>query len=252
MGTILSKDDLELHEAFEVILSIRSFSNYINEIAELIYNNALSRPHLEEVLRTHKIENLEDIKEELLDLLLVYINLTLNNHIITENEKRNVKLLKMLFKIKEGDFYEYRYDEIEEILHRQFERLYLDNNIDKEEAIHKVGLQEFFDLGYDQFEEFKENEIQRALEQGALITDLDTTKYPKTTKVNSGNSNRHISQEVKDLVWNRDGGQCIACSNNENLEFDHIIPFSKGGSNTYRNIQLLCEPCNRQKANKIG
>lgn len=38
----------------------------------------------------------------------------------------------------------------------------------------------------------------------------------------------------------------------ENLEFDHIIPHSKGGANTYRNIQLLCEPCNRSKSAKIG
>ena len=61
-----------------------------------------------------------------------------------------------------------------------------------------------------------------------------------------------ISQEVKDKVWNRDGGKCVKCGSNENLEFDHIIPFSKGGGNTYRNIQLLCEPCNRTKSNKIG
>ena len=39
---------------------------------------------------------------------------------------------------------------------------------------------------------------------------------------------------------------------NQKLEFDHLIPFSKGGSNTYRNIQLLCEPCNRSKSAKIG
>lgn len=63
---------------------------------------------------------------------------------------------------------------------------------------------------------------------------------------------RRISQKVKDLVWNRDGGECVECGSNENLEFDHIIPHSKGGANTYRNIQLLCEPCNRSKSAKIG
>jgi 5-methylcytosine-specific restriction endonuclease McrA len=63
---------------------------------------------------------------------------------------------------------------------------------------------------------------------------------------------RHIEQSIKDDVWNRDNGKCVECGSNEKLEFDHIIPFSKGGSNTYRNIQLLCEPCNRTKSDKIG
>lgn len=63
---------------------------------------------------------------------------------------------------------------------------------------------------------------------------------------------RRISQRVKDLVWNRDNGKCVECGSNENLEFDHIIPHSKGGANTYRNIQLLCEGCNRVKSDKIG
>ena len=62
---------------------------------------------------------------------------------------------------------------------------------------------------------------------------------------------RHIPEDVKELVWRRDGGKCIECGNKERLEFDHIIPFSKGGSNTARNIQLLCERCNRSKKDKI-
>lgn len=66
------------------------------------------------------------------------------------------------------------------------------------------------------------------------------------------NESRRISQDVKDKVWRRDEGKCINCGSNEKLEFDHIIPFSKGGSNTYRNIQLLCEKCNREKSNKIS
>jgi hypothetical protein len=63
---------------------------------------------------------------------------------------------------------------------------------------------------------------------------------------------RRISEEIRDSVWNRDEGKCVQCGSNENLEFDHIIPFSRGGANTKRNIQLLCESCNRAKSDNIG
>ena len=60
-----------------------------------------------------------------------------------------------------------------------------------------------------------------------------------------------IPQDVKNKVWQRDNGVCVQCGSNEKLEFDHIIPVIKGGSSTYRNIQLLCESCNRKKHDKI-
>lgn len=61
-----------------------------------------------------------------------------------------------------------------------------------------------------------------------------------------------IPQDVMDKVWNRDMGRCVQCGSQENLEFDHIIPFSKGGATTYRNLQILCKSCNINKSNKIG
>lgn len=63
--------------------------------------------------------------------------------------------------------------------------------------------------------------------------------------------NRYISDNVKVFVWRRDEGKCVICGSRERLEYDHIIPISKGGSNTERNIQLLCERCNREKAASI-
>lgn len=60
-----------------------------------------------------------------------------------------------------------------------------------------------------------------------------------------------IKPEIKNQVWNRDGGRCVRCGTNQKLEFDHIIPHSKGGADTYRNLQLLCESCNRSKGASI-
>jgi hypothetical protein len=60
-----------------------------------------------------------------------------------------------------------------------------------------------------------------------------------------------IPESVRLFVWQRDKGQCIQCGSRERLEFDHIIPIVAGGSNTERNIQLLCESCNRSKSSTI-
>ncbi|MDF7798050.1 HNH endonuclease [Pontiellaceae bacterium B1224] len=59
-----------------------------------------------------------------------------------------------------------------------------------------------------------------------------------------------IPKKVQRDVWRRDQGRCVECGSKENIEFDHIIPVSKGGANTVRNIQLLCQDCNRTKSNK--
>jgi len=62
---------------------------------------------------------------------------------------------------------------------------------------------------------------------------------------------QRIPEVVRIEVWRRDGGKCAICGSRENLEYDHIIPVSKGGGNTARNIELLCEKHNRSKGAKI-
>jgi len=46
-----------------------------------------------------------------------------------------------------------------------------------------------------------------------------------------------IPEKTRIEVWRRDEGKCVQCGSKEKLEYDHIIPISKGGSNTARNIQ---------------
>jgi hypothetical protein len=63
---------------------------------------------------------------------------------------------------------------------------------------------------------------------------------------------RGIPSDVQKEVWKRDGGRCVKCGSDKNLHFDHIIPFSKGGSNTAENIQILCSKCNIKKSDEVG
>lgn len=246
METKLQKDDIDLKKAFEIIQSIESLSGYLNEIAKLIHTCEFNRSILDKVLQKHGIRKVEDIKEELLDMLLAYINLVLKDHIITENEKRNVNLLKRLFKIKEGDFFNYRYYEIEEILNKQFQRIYYDDNIDKSEAIHKVELQEIFDLGYDQFEAFKEKEIKASLKRGANIENMDTTRNPLCQNDRLGFINKHVLQQAIETHSNKEIAKCTKCNGSEKLNYTYKIPLGMGGSNTWRNVQILCENCKGQ------
>ena len=63
---------------------------------------------------------------------------------------------------------------------------------------------------------------------------------------------RLIPTHVKVEVWKRDGGKCVICGSTDDLHFDHIIPFSKGGSSTTAdNIQLLCARHNIGKGDRI-
>ncbi|WP_414583393.1 HNH endonuclease [Scytonema sp. PCC 10023] len=89
----------------------------------------------------------------------------------------------------------------------------------------------------------------------------DTPKKPKTkkpaatksqfkTKQDSSKRSRHIRKSVRVSVLHRDGYKCVFCgisARQIELEVDHIVPFSKGGSNDISNLQTLCIDCNRGK-----
>ena len=50
----------------------------------------------------------------------------------------------------------------------------------------------------------------------------------------------------------RDQGRCVECGATDELHFDHVVPFSKGGTSlTAENVQLLCARHNLQKSARI-
>ncbi len=63
---------------------------------------------------------------------------------------------------------------------------------------------------------------------------------------------RTVPAAVRRAVWLRDQGRCVVCGATEDLHFDHIIPYSKGGSSwRVDNVQLLCSRHNLRKSDKV-
>ena len=77
-------------------------------------------------------------------------------------------------------------------------------------------------------------------------------KSKKVTKTKK--RSRHIPTSVCVDVLKRDNYKCVFCgatSKQTQLQVDHIIPFSKGGSNHISNLQTLCIKCNLGKRDRI-
>lgn len=173
MNTTPFQDELTLKSAFSEIAQ-SDINDYTRSIVNLVCNNSLSKEAIQEILSQHAIDRIQDIKIELLDVLIAYANFVLKDSIITGAEGSNFEFLKIYFKIREGDFYRNRFVEIESIITKQLEKLYADNLITKNESINMVLLQDMFDLSYDQLDQMKEKFVTNAINQGAIITNLDT------------------------------------------------------------------------------
>jgi hypothetical protein len=170
--------DDDLYEALNDILANNDlFSDCVVDIIMLMHDENLNRQTLSNTMQKYSVKNINEIKDELLTLLILYIKNILKDGVITENERRNIKMLKLYFRVKEGDLYSKKYNEIKELLQTEFEKLYADNKITPDEALYSVYLQDLFDLSYAQLDEFKKDEIIKSLIFGAKITDLDTSLF---------------------------------------------------------------------------
>lgn len=60
-----------------------------------------------------------------------------------------------------------------------------------------------------------------------------------------------IPVRVRRLVYARDGHACVECEAVDDLSLDHIIPWSKGGSDAPENLRTLCRSCNSSKGDRL-
>ena len=65
-------------------------------------------------------------------------------------------------------------------------------------------------------------------------------------------NNKYNPEEVFEYakMFVKQGIACAKCKSKNNLQIDHIVPRSIGGSDKIDNLQILCSSCNKRKNNK--
>ncbi|MEH0155667.1 HNH endonuclease [Limibacter armeniacum] len=68
--------------------------------------------------------------------------------------------------------------------------------------------------------------------------------------------NRYINIPYKGVmmsrqnIFKRDNFSCLYCGSKNNLTLDHVIPRSRGGQSTWKNLVTACKSCNSKKGDR--
>ena len=90
-----------------------------------------------------------------------------------------------------------------------------------------------------------------------LLDDEDVTNQRGIYEYLLDDDPRHLSirafsPKMARAAYERQKGVCAKCGTTfaiEQMQADHITPWSKGGKTTAENCQMLCADCNRRKGN---
>jgi len=81
---------------------------------------------------------------------------------------------------------------------------------------------------------------------------FDHWEFPKKPRnATPGRTNRKPLRASEIIAaMSQSDGKCVACGATEELQVDHIMPVSRGGTNDIENLQMLCRSCNASKRDK--
>lgn len=151
-----------IQETAKELIARREYPEVIKGALQLIIDGQMNSVALDKVLSEKGIRRISDIKEKTLDVLLDYADIILEDDILTPDELRNLKMLKLFFQIEEGDFQKNNKSaRVESIIVSQLEKLYADNILDEQEALHQSDLQGVFGMGYDEYENIVKKVTQK-------------------------------------------------------------------------------------------
>jgi hypothetical protein len=140
-----------LSAVFQQYIETENVSNILRKIAELVASEKLSRKTFNDLVSEEGFSNSEQLRELLLDQILYYANACVQDHELSEDEKKNLWILTTVFQIKDGDFLKFRKKHVQIIFETQIKQMIQDRSVSDADEILLSDLQRVFGLGYDDY-----------------------------------------------------------------------------------------------------
>lgn len=151
-----------IQEIAQELIARKDYPEVIKAALQLIVDGQMNSLALDKVLAEKGIRRITDIKEKTLDVLLDYADIILEDDVLTPEELTNLKMLKLFFRKEEGDFQKNnKFNRVQTIIIKQLEKLYADNILDEQEALHQSDLQGVFGLGFDEYEKIVQKVVRK-------------------------------------------------------------------------------------------
>lgn len=161
-------------QGISAIIDSGKYSQVMNGALRLIIEDKMNSIELNKYL-SEQGTDFNRLKEEALNVVIDYANICLEDNALSEKEMEQIGLLKLFFRIKEGDFYKFgKEKEVKQVLSIQLRKMYNDDFINKDEALMKNDLQSLFGLSYDEFLIIVNAIAEESLQRGGNLKDLDT------------------------------------------------------------------------------
>ena len=138
-------------EVFRKYLDTRNLSDPIRSVVELLTSDVFSSDSFDRLVATEVQPNNLDIRENLLDLILVFARSCVDDHRLSEEEIYELENIAMIFRINKSDFRRLRSDAVNEIIYAQAVWILEDDYVTEKEEILQNDLQRLFGFSYDQY-----------------------------------------------------------------------------------------------------
>lgn len=156
-------------ENLQRLLQNHTYGEIVTELLQSVQESGNFDPiKRNEILRNHWFAFKCRYVNDALNAILDYADIILEDSVLTDEECLSIRYMRAYLNVNEKDFNKHKKEaRVQQIIIEQLRKLYVDNQIDRQEAIMQSEMQGLFGLSSEQYSKYVDLVKEEAIAKGA-------------------------------------------------------------------------------------